>query len=141
MTSQERSEIQKLTSKPVGSIWGYWPFLLPMLLVIIAVAVHALLFTYLNKHYGEIDILIKHGKNIQLLWDSDLVRQAVLAVSGSFICTFALLMYLARLSHKQAVLLKAAKELGIESSDQRVPNQSRPNSNEASSAIGNRPSP
>jgi hypothetical protein len=117
MTSEQRSQIRGMSRRPVGSIWGYWPFLFPVLIVIIGVAVQIALLVYLKGRVGDFDILIRHGGKVQVLWDSQLVRQAVLTVSFSITMTFGLLAFLAWRSHKQAMLLKAAaSELGIEDS-------------------------
>jgi len=115
MTSEERKLIQEIASKPVGSLWGYWPFVLPVTVVVIGVAVQIALLSYFNARLGHIDILIRSGTKVELLWESQLVKEAVLTVSFSITGTFALLAFLAYRSHKQAILLKAAvRELGIE---------------------------
>lgn len=115
MTSEERNQIRLMTNRPLGSIWSYWPFVLPVILVVLGVAIHVAVLWYLKHRYGDIDILIRHGKDVRLLWDSQLVQQAVLTTTFSIIFTFAFLAFLAYRLHKQTALLKAAaKDLGIE---------------------------
>jgi hypothetical protein len=141
MTSEERDQIRAMTSRPPGSLWGYWPFIFPVLLVVIGIAVQIALLRYLESRFGSFDILIKHGTKTELLWDSQLVKEAVLTVSLSITVTFGLLAFLAYRSHKQAVLLKAAaQEIGVENGQQRsAANRSQPVSpetNRTSSAAG-----
>ena len=128
MTSKQREQIRMMTRRPLGSVWGYWPFVFPVLLVVIGIAVQVALLSYFNSRLGEIDILIRHGKDVRLLWESQLVKEAVLTVSLSITLTFALLAFLARRSHQQATLLRAAaSDLGIEAGQQGAP----PNSHRA----------
>jgi hypothetical protein len=130
-----------MTSRPPGSICGYWPFVIPVLLVVIGVAIQIALLRYLESRYGSFDILIRHGAKTELLWDSQLVKEAVLTVSLCITVTFGLLAVLAYRSHKQAVLLKAAaRELGLENGQQDgAANRSQPvgpDTNRTSSAAG-----
>jgi hypothetical protein len=116
MTSEQRNQIRDMTRRPVGSIWGDWLFVFPVVLVIVGIGVQVVLLRYFESRYGSFDILIRHGTKTGVLWDSQLVKEAVLTITLSITVTFALLAFLARRSHKQAVLLKAAaNELGIES--------------------------
>jgi len=122
MTSEQRNQIRALTRQPVGSIWGYWPFVLPVLLVIIGIVVQVVLLRYFESRYGSFDILIRQGKKIEVLWEAQLVKEAVLTISLSITLTFALLAFLARRSYRQATLLRAAAgDLGIESGQQNTP--------------------
>jgi hypothetical protein len=131
MTSEERNQIRGMTSRPLGSIWGYWPFVFPALLVVVGVAVQIALLRYLESRYGSFDILIKHGTRTEVLWDSQLVKEAVLTVSLSITATFGLLVFLACRSHKQSVLLRAAaQELGIESGQGGAANRGQPGGSE-----------
>ncbi|MDD5140451.1 MAG: hypothetical protein PHY43_09370 [Verrucomicrobiales bacterium] len=115
MTSQDRNQIREVAHKPLGSIWGYWPFVFPVLLVVIGIAVQIALLSYFKRHSSGFEICIRQGAKIEVLWDSQLVQEAVLVMSFSITITFALLAFLARQSYKQAALLKAAaSELGIE---------------------------
>jgi hypothetical protein len=114
MTSEQRDQIRDMTRRPVGSVWGYWPFVFPVVLVIIGIGVQVVLLWYFESRYGVFDILIRKGTKMDMLWDSQLVKQAVLTVALCITVTFALLATLAHRSHKQAVLLKAAaRELDI----------------------------
>ncbi len=127
MTSEERNQIRGMTNRPPSSIWGYWPFVFPVLLVVVGVAVQIALLRYLGSRYGSFDILIRHGTRTELLWDSQLVKEAVLTVSLSITVTFGLLAFLAHRTHKQAILLKAAaQELGIENGQGGAANRSQP---------------
>ena len=127
-------------SRPLGSIWGYWPFAFPVLLMVVGVAVQIALLRYFESRYGTFDVLIRHGTRTELLWDSQLVKEAVLTVSLSITVTFGLLAFLACRSHKQAVLLKAAAhELGIDKGQDGAAKRSQPVSSKAnrtSSAAG-----
>jgi hypothetical protein len=103
----------------VGSVWGYWPFVLPVVLVIVGIGVQVVLLRYFESRYGEFDVLIRHGAKTELLWDSQVVKEAVLTITLSITLTFALLAFLARRSYRQAALLNAAaKELGLENGQQ-----------------------
>jgi len=114
MTSEQRNQMELMTRRPLGSIWGYWPFVFPVVLVVVGVAIQIALLGYFKSNYGDFDILIRHGKDVRLLWDSELVKEAVLTVSFSVTVTFGLLALLAFRSHKQAALLNAAaRDLGI----------------------------
>ncbi len=115
MTSQEKNLLQDIARKPLGSIWGYWAFAFPVLIVIIGIAVQAFLLAYFKQHSTGFEVCIRQGDKVDVLWDSQLVQQAVLTVSLSITATFGLLAFLARQSYKQIGLLKsAARELGIE---------------------------
>ncbi len=143
MTSEQRNQIHVMTRRPLGSIWGYWPFIFPVVLVVVGIAVQIALLSYFKTRFGDFDILIRKGTKVEILWDSQLVQEAVLTVSFSITVTFALLAFLARRSHEQAILLKAAAtELGIENGQQEgsakgsKPIRSEPNT--TSSAAGSR---
>ncbi len=143
MTSEQRNQIRMMTRRPLGSVWSYWAFIFPVVLVVVGIAIQIALLSYFKSRFGEFDILIRHGKDVRLLWDSQLVQEAVLTVSFSITVTFGLLAFLARRSHKQAALLNAAaRELGIEGGQQDgAANGSQPFSSETnrtSSAAGSR---
>jgi hypothetical protein len=119
MTSEERNQIRDLAKRPLGSIWGYWLFVFPVVLVVIGIGVQMALLRYFESRSGSLDILIRQGTNVELLWDGQLVKEAVLTVTLSITLTFALLAFLARRSYKQSALLKAAaSELSIENGQQ-----------------------
>ena len=115
MTEDDREQIRKAIVNSPKSIWGYLFFIAPVIVVIIGVVLQFILLAYFEKSLGvDFDVCIRHGKRVEQLWDNNLVREAVLVVSGSITVTFGLLAFLAYLSFRQIKLLaKAAKELGI----------------------------
>jgi hypothetical protein len=115
MTNEDRNQIRTVASRPLGSVWGYWPFVSPVVFVVIGIAVQTALLAYFKTHLSGFEVCIRHNGKVDVLWDNELVQEAVLVVSGSITITFVLLAFLARESYKQTVLLKAAaKDLGIE---------------------------
>jgi hypothetical protein len=115
MTELLKNQLREIVSKRPRSIWSYWGFVLPVILVIIGIGAQVALLAYFKHQHPELEICLRQGTKIQLMWDSDLVKKAVLTVSRSIALTFALLAFLARISFKQMqVLILVAKELGIE---------------------------
>jgi hypothetical protein len=116
MNSEERNQLREISRRPLGSVWSYWPFVLPVLLVIVGVGVQIALLSYFRHHFGDFDIVVRKGNKTESLWDNQLVKEAVLTVSLSITVNFALVALLAWRAYKQAALLRAvARELGIDS--------------------------
>ena len=115
MTEDDREQIRKAIRNSPKSIWGYAFFIAPVIVVIIGVVLQFILLAYFEKSRGvDLEVCIRHGKRVEQLWDNDLVKEAVLVVSGSITVTFGLLAFLAYQDFRQIKLLtKAAKELGI----------------------------
>ncbi len=128
MTGQERNQIQETIRKSPRTIWGYWPFVFPILLVILGAAIQIALLRYFMKQVPGLEICIRHGARVETLWDSQLVKEAVLTVSFSITLTFALLAFLAHQAFKQVSLLRAAaKDLGMDEVQQNRPkNKNQP---------------
>jgi hypothetical protein len=115
MTGIERNQIQDTIRRSPDSIWGYWPFLLPVICVLVGIGVQIALLTYFKTQSPSFEVCIRSGKRVEVMWDSQLVQEAVLVVSLSITTTFALLAFLARQLFKQVSLLKAAaRELSID---------------------------
>ena len=96
-------------------IWGYWPFVLPVIFVIIGIVVQVALLGYFKQKVPGLEVCVRRGTNVEAMWDSQLVQECVLVVSLSITVTFALLAVLAGTAFKQVGLLRsAAKELGID---------------------------
>jgi hypothetical protein len=118
MTAQEQKQIQEAIRTSPRTIWGYWPFVLPVIVVIIGVAVQIALLSYFKKQASGLEVCVRLGTKIEVLWDSQLVKEATLTVSLSITATFGLLAFLARQAFKQMGLLRtAAKDLGIDGQD------------------------
>ena len=118
MTTQEQEQIRKLISHAPKSLWGYLVFVAPVLVVLFGAAAQFVLLAYFKSSRAvDFDVCIRYGKNVELLWDNQLIKEAVLAVTACITCTFALLACLAYKSFRQVQSLSiAARELGIEAS-------------------------
>ena len=116
MTTQEQEQIRKLISHAPKSLWGYLVFITPILVVLFGAAVQFVLLAYFkSSRVVDFDVCIRYGKSVELLWDNQLVKEAVLAVTACITASFGLLAYLAYKSFRQIQSLSiAAKELGIE---------------------------
>ncbi len=115
MTSEQRALIQAAIRKTPRTSWAYWPFLLPVLILVVGVAANIVLIAYFKSKVPDLEVLFKHGTKIEPVWDSQLVREVVLVTSMSITVTFLLFIFLARLAFRYATLLKAvAKEAGLD---------------------------
>ena len=115
MTAEQRTQIQAVVGKTPKTAWTYWPFLFPVLLVVVGVIVQIALVVYFERKIPDLEVLFKHGKRVETVWDSQLVREAVMVTSLSITVSFIFFIYLARLAFRYATLLKtAAKDLGID---------------------------
>ena len=115
MSPDQRAQIQTVIRKTPKTIWAYWPFLLPIVIVVIGVAINVMLVVYFERKIPDLEVLFKDGNRIQPVWDSQLVCEAVMTTSMSITVTFLMFVYLARLSFRYATLLKAtAKDIGLD---------------------------
>ena len=114
MTSEQRTQIQAIVRNTPKSAWEYWPFLLPVIVFVVGVLVVTALVVYFERKLPDLEVLFKSGKRVEPVWDSQLVREAVMVTAMSITITFLTFIYLARLAFRYATLLKtAAKDLGI----------------------------
>ncbi len=109
LTSEEKSQINDAIIKSPKSIWGYWVFILPVILVVIGVITHAILYYYFSSKV-EIEVLVRSGNKIETLWDSDFVRRIVLTTSGCIILSFVWITISASHALRQNRLLKKVVE-------------------------------
>jgi len=115
MTDNDENQIREVISISPGSIWGYWPFIFPVLMVLVGAAFQVALLIYFENKVPGLEVWLKHGDKFDRLWDSQLVKLMVLTVSLSITVTFGLIAFLARRAFKQVRLLKiAAAELQID---------------------------
>ena len=115
MTAEQRTQIQTAIRKTPRTLWAYWPFLFPVLIVVVGIAAQIVLVAYFKSKVPELEVLFKLGTRVELVWDSQLVRKAVLVTSLSITVTFMLFIFLARLAFRYATLLRAAaKDAGID---------------------------
>lgn len=115
MTGEQTVQIRNLVRKSPRTIWGYLPFVFPVVIVIVGVAVNIALVFYFEKEAPDLQVLFKFGSKVEPVWDSQMIRKLVLMTSLSITVTFVLLALLARIAFKQVGLLRAAaKDLGIE---------------------------
>jgi hypothetical protein len=118
MNAEEKQQIQTAIREPSKTIWGYWPFLSPVIVIVIGIAIQVTLLAYFKYKIPDLEILIKNGSRIEPVYDSELVKRAVLTASFSIAVTGILFIYLARQSFRNLSLLKvAAKDLGISTND------------------------
>ena len=141
MTGEETVLIRSLIRKSPRSIWGYLPFVFPVVMVIVGVAVNIALMIYFEKKAPDLEVLFKLGSKVEPIWDSQLIRKVVLITSLSITVTFVLLAFLARIAFRQVGLLRAAaKDLRIGDYQQDgAANRSksvRPETNPTSAAAG-----
>jgi hypothetical protein len=117
MTAEQRTQIQAAVRKTPKTIWAYWPFLLPVLVLLVGVVAQIVLVVYFKSKAPDLEVLFKRGTRIEPVWDSQLVQEAVLVTSLSVTATVMLFIFLARLAFRYATLLKAAaKDVGIDES-------------------------
>ena len=115
MTAEQRTQIQAAIRNTPKTLWAYWPFLFPVLIVVVGVAVQIVLVVYFQSKMPEMEVLFRRGTTVEPVWNSQLVREAVLITSLSITVTFVLFILLARLAFRYATLLKTvAKDVGID---------------------------
>ena len=115
MTAEQRTQIQVAIRNTPKTLWAYWPFLFPVLIVVAGVAVQIVLVVYFQSKMPEMEVLFRRGTTVEPVWNSQLVREAVLITSLSITVTFVLFILLARLAFRYATLLKTvAKDVGID---------------------------
>jgi hypothetical protein len=119
MTSEEVNQIRKLIRTAPRTIWGYLPFVSPVLVVIVGIAIDVGLVMHFERKAPDLQLLFKLGKKVEPVWDSQLIREPVMMTALSITVTFGLLAFLARIAYRQVALLRAAaKDLGIEDGQQ-----------------------
>jgi hypothetical protein len=145
MTGEELTRIRSLVRRTPPRLWAYLPFVFPVLIVLVGIAVNVGIVIYFEKKAPDLQVLFKLGSKVQPVWDSQLIRSVVEITALSITITFVLLAFLARIAFRQACLLRAAaKDLGIEGGQREGrANGSQPSRSEASStlAAGPRRSP
>jgi hypothetical protein len=115
MTTDERERIRAAVSKTPKTVWEFWPFFVLIIFLVVGILVVGSLIFYFERRAPDLEMLFKNGKSIVRVWDSQMIREAVIVTAMSFVVTFMLFIYLARIAFKYATLLKmAAKELGID---------------------------
>ena len=110
-------------------------------MVILGVAANIALVIYFQKKAPDLQVLFKHGSNIEPVWDSEMIQKVVLITVLAITTTFVLLAFLARIVFRQVGLLRAAaKDLRIGDYQQDgAANRSksvRPETNPTSAAAG-----
>ena len=143
MTGEQTVQIRTLIRKSPRTVWGYLPFVVPVLVVIAGVAVNIALVFYFEKKAPNMQVLFKLGSKVEPVWDRQMIRKVVLITSLSITATFALLALLARIAFRQVGLLRAAaKDLGITDGQQEGPADGcqpvRSETNRTSAAAGPR---
>ncbi len=138
MTGEETNQIRDLIRKSPRTIWGYWPFVFPILILIVGVVIIVALVVYFERKAPDLQVLFKLGTREEPVWDSQLIREAVMTTVMSIIVTFGLLAFLAWTAFRLTRLLRAAaKELGIEDGEQGgAADGGQPSSSEASRMSG-----
>ncbi len=115
MTAEQRTQIQAAIRETPKSVWAYWPFLLPVLIVVVGVAVQIVLVAYFKSKIPDLEVLFKRGTRIEPVLDSQLIKEVVLVTSLSITVSFMMFTFLARQAFRYAILLKAvAKDVGID---------------------------
>ena len=115
MNAEEQKQIQTLIRTSPKTVWGYWPFLLPVLVVLAGAAVQVALLAYFKHKTPDLEVLFKSGNTVQPVYNSQLVKEAVLTAASSITVTWMMFIYLARQSFKSLKLLRtAAKDLHID---------------------------
>jgi hypothetical protein len=116
MTAEQREQIRAVVLKTPKSPWEYWPFLLPVILLVVGTMIIVGLMAFYERKIPDLEVLFKNGKTIVPVWDSQLIREAVMTAIMSVTVTFWLFIYLARTAFRYGSLLKmAAKDLGMDS--------------------------
>ncbi|HZR16430.1 MAG TPA: hypothetical protein VFE51_03815 [Verrucomicrobiae bacterium] len=116
-----------MVRKTPPTIWAYLPFVYPVLIVMVGIAVNVGIVIYFEGKTPDLQVLFKLGSKVQPVWDSQLIRSVVGITALSITITFALLAFLARIAFRQACLLRAAaKDLGIEDDQPGTAVNSRP---------------
>ncbi len=138
MTGEETNQIRNLIRRSPRTIWGYWPFAFLILILIVGVAVIIALVIYFERKAPDLQVLFKLGTKVEPIWDSQLIRKAVMTTVMSIVATSGLLVFLARTAFRQINLLRAAaKDLGIEDTQQSGAADGRqPSSSEANRMSG-----
>ncbi len=119
MTGEETNQIRDLIRKSPRTTWGYWPFVFPILFLVVGVAIIVALVVYFERKAPDLQVLFKLGTKVEPVGDSQLIREAVMVTAMSIVVTFGLLAFLARTAFRQINLLRAAaRDLGIEDGQQ-----------------------
>jgi len=99
MTGEQTVQLRNLIRKSPPKIWGYLPFIFPVLMVILGVAANIALVIYFQKKAPDLQVLFKHGSNIEPVWDSEMIQKVVLITVLAITTTFVLLAFLALASY------------------------------------------
>lgn len=127
MTAEQTNQIRDVLRKSPRTIWGYWPFVFPMLVLIVCTGIIVALVMYFERKAPDLQVLFKSGTKVEPVWDSQLIRETVMITVLSITATFGLLAFLAWTVFKQVNLLRAAaKDLGIEDGQNGTADGSRP---------------
>lgn len=126
MTENDKKQIYQVAEYSPRSLWGYWPFIGLLLLVMVGVGGHVVLFLYFKNQSPGLEIWLREGDRMQPMWNSELVKRMVLTTSFAITTTFGLLAFLAALAHRYVRLLRiAATEMGIDEASLEPPERVR----------------
>ena len=106
-TEDEKRRLTQLVQKTPSSRWSYWPFVFPLLVVVVVVGavIHASLFVWLRSN--DIEMWLHDGNHAEPVWESKLVRQLILSLSLCVIGAFGGLALLGELAYRQAQALRS----------------------------------
>ena len=116
MTPETRAQLRLALKKSPKSIWSYWGFALPFLIVALGILIHAVLIRHLDRTGYE--VLIRSEDKTETVWESALVRRLALVTSGCVVSGFALVTLVAIRTVRQCRLLARIEE-EMSASDQR----------------------
>ncbi len=80
----------------------------------LGVVIQVFLLWYFNSGVSDLELCLREGDKIQPIWDSQMIKHAILTASFILSANFVLVAVLAKIAHQHRVLLgAAAKDLGI----------------------------
>ena len=111
ITDEDKKLIERALAKAPKSAWGYWGFLLPVLIVVAGVLVNTVIILYYRQRI-PLEVLMRCGDRTDLLWNSELVWKVATVSVGCVIASAWLLICLALQTVKQTRLIgKLTQEL------------------------------
>lgn len=120
MTKEETTQIRTLLRKAPRTVWGYWPFIFPVLFAVVGAFIVAGLVIYWETKMPDLEVLFRRGTKVAPIANSQSVREVVIVTAMLITITFVLLAFLARLAFRQVGLLRAAALTSLDLPDRHL---------------------
>jgi hypothetical protein len=109
MTPEETAKMKKLVAHTPTSLWGYWPFVTPLLFCALGLVFQFFAAWGIDRYFN-VELLARSGGHLSLLWGSDMLNRLVLTSSLLIVLNLGFFTLLAAHNFKLQQALKKCIE-------------------------------